>query len=176
MRLVVATLILLTALRTADADRRDDPFSVRKPTLAPLTVAPKPPDPFSQRTPASRPVPIDEDCDCDVVDRGGPRRRNAVLVAAGGVALWAASGTLSYYTHERYKEAVARGPEGYTEARRWQRTAQIYGTGLFLAGTVAIGASIYLYVTAPAKVVRERTGVTPSITNQGVGLVVSGGF
>ena len=104
-------------------------------------------------------------------DPGKGRRRLAYIVGAGGVVLWGITLAYGLVVRDRYETEGGKynGPNGYDDAKNDLRYK---GTGLFIAGTLAVGAAIVLYVTAP-KPYRERmeqAHVTPIVTPDQVGL------
>jgi hypothetical protein len=111
-------------------------------------------------------------------DPGKARRRLSYAVGAGGIVLWGATLAYGLVVRSRYeKEGDGHydGPNGYDEAKDDLRYK---GTGLFIAGTLAVGAAIVLYVTAP-KPYRERleqARVLPIVTPDGAGVGFSTTF
>ncbi len=87
-------------------------------------------------------------------DPGKGRRRISYIVGAGGVVLWGVTIAYGRNVRGKYEDGKSPydGPDGFTKARDDLR---YIGTGLFAAGTVAVGVAIVLYVTAP-KPYRER--------------------
>ncbi len=88
-------------------------------------------------------------------DPGKGRRRLAYVVGAAGVVIYGVTLTYSLVVRARYNDTNDGhydGMNGYDNAKSDLRR---YGTGLFVAGTAAVGAAIALYVTAP-KPYRER--------------------
>ena len=104
-------------------------------------------------------------------DPGKGRRRLAYVVGAGGVVLWGITLAYGLVVRDRYEtidDGHYEGPTGYDDAKRDLR---VVGTGLFIAGTAAVGAAIVLYVMAP-KPYRERmeqATITPIVTPDQVG-------
>jgi hypothetical protein len=143
-------------------------------------------DPFEIRNPVpdapSRASSSDREPTVELVDPGYAQRRNGVLVAAGGGAFIGASALLSYAMSVRFDAALARleagdDPQRATDdALRAQRIARNWGTGLFVAGAVAVGVGAYLYLSAPMKIRRERVVVVPAIDSNGAGFAIAGGF
>jgi hypothetical protein len=115
-----------------------------------------------------------------VIDEGRTRRLIAIATAGGGGALWLASGGLSWYERDqsgRYAAAArANDPIAITKANQAQRVAEIWGTGLFTAGAVALATAGYLYLTAPQKRVVEQAAFLPVVTSGGVGIAATGTF
>jgi tetratricopeptide (TPR) repeat protein len=104
-------------------------------------------------------------------DPGKGRRRLAYVVGAGGVVLWGITLAYGLAVRDRYETegGAYSGPNGYDEAKDDLR---FKGTGLFIGGTLAVGAAIVLYVTAP-KPYRERmeqAHVVPLVTPDSAGL------
>ena len=104
-------------------------------------------------------------------DPGKGRRRLAYVVGAGGAVLYGVTLAYGLVVRDRYKtdnDGHYDGPTGYDDAKHDLR---VYGTGLFVAGTAAVGAAIVLYVMAP-KPYRERmeqATITPVVTPDQVG-------
>jgi hypothetical protein len=121
-------------------------------------------------------LPASED-----LDPGRPRRQVAKWIALGGVGLYAASLGLSVYERVQYDKYVVRDANGgltatdAMAANRARDIARYYGTGLFVAGTAALGVAAYMYLTAPPEVVR-RTIVTPTASGDQVGVSLLGSF
>jgi hypothetical protein len=122
-----------------------------------------------------------------VIDVGKPMRMRAGWVALGGVALVLGSAGLSLYEKHEYDAAKPRlvfdssgrpaSPDAYAAFVRMNNaswTTKYYGTGLFAAGTVALGVAGYLY--ARGKIVVRRTIVAPALTPDRVGVVVAHRF
>jgi tetratricopeptide (TPR) repeat protein len=104
-------------------------------------------------------------------DPGTGRRRLAYAVGAGGIALWGAALAYSLVVRDRYDSpgGVYGGATGYDDAKFDLRYK---GTGIFIAGTAAVGAAVYLYLSA-AKPYRERSDqarITPIVSPGQVGL------
>lgn len=162
MRSVLWFVVVGMSLSTAHAD----PFAVRNP-LPPTTRTDEP----SEDSP-----------DVSVLDPGKSQRHTGAWVAAGGGAMLAASGALSFYMRSRYDAALDRVQSGdnlrgaIAEADHARNTARVWGTTLFAGGLAAIGVGAYLYFTAPIKIRRERVSVVPSIESDGVGITLTGGF
>ncbi len=136
-----------------------------------------------------------------VVDRGAARRRNAYILAGGGVAMWAASGIISWWAKSKYDNYASGGmaitgpnddPGGFcgTEApandctvaeatdgaNHYQSIARWVGTPIFIAGSLAIGGAIVMYVTAPDKERIDQTVFTPVVSPNEVGFALSRRF
>ena len=112
-------------------------------------------------------------------DPGKGRRRLAVIVGVGGVVLYGITLTYGLVVRSRYNtvgDGHYEDPEtGFDDAERDLRWK---GTGLFVAGTAAIGAAVVLWLTAP-KPYRERieqARVLPIVTPDGVGVGYTGSF
>jgi tetratricopeptide (TPR) repeat protein len=131
----------------------------------------------------------------EIVDRGATRRKIALVVAGGGVALMGVAGLLSYFAGQEYKKCADNGmlrlnmngtvvsscPESEPQAavdyaNKYQQRAQWVGTGLFIGGVVAVGVAGFLYFTAPDKERVERTVFTPVVSPTDVGFAVSRSF
>jgi hypothetical protein len=130
-----------------------------------------------------------------VVDRGAGRRKAAIYTAIGGGALLAASGVVSGIAKLRYRDCVAKDGtltpntaaspsecpgtndlEATNYANDQQRLARRWGTGFFIAGSIAISIAAVLYFTAPEKERIDRTVFTPTLGPDQIGFAVSGGF
>jgi len=81
--------------------------------------------------------------------------------------------------HERsiYRQHVnPNGPISYADAvaaNDAHNVARFYGTGLFLAGTIALGTAAYLYFSAPNE---RHTIISPAVSNDQAGVVFAGSF
>ena len=111
-------------------------------------------------------------------DPGKGRRRLAYIVGASGVVIWGITLAYGLIVRNRYEDTTDdyyTGANGFDEAEydlRWK------GTGLFLAGTAAVGAAVYLYITAP-KPYRERieqARITPVLSPDHIGVGYGGRF
>ncbi len=131
-----------------------------------------------------------------VVDPGAGRRKAAIITAAAGGALMIASGVLSYLAMKEYEKCARNGkidfdddgifpepscPETEAQAavdyaNKYQERAYYWGTGLFVAGAVAVGVAGFLYFTAPEKERIDRTVFAPMVSPTDIGVSVSGGF
>lgn len=121
-----------------------------------------------------------------VVDKGKPRKRAALYTAIGGGVLWVASVVVAYEEKSRWSrvsgladmqsKGTAPGHDAIDTANDAKRVAQIYGTGLFIAGAVAITAAGYLYFTAPSREVIDQTVWVPTVSPDGAGLAAVGRF
>ncbi|HEY5949318.1 MAG TPA: hypothetical protein VIV40_27680 [Kofleriaceae bacterium] len=133
-----------------------------------------------------------------IVDRGAGRRKAAIFVAAGGVVLWGASAGISIWAKGKYDKYADNGAAitgqmdggkycsdpvmGCTEAEarkaanHYQAIARWVATPIFVAGALAIGGAVVLYVTAPEKERIDRTVFTPVVTPDQVGFALSRGF
>lgn len=150
---------------------RADPFDVRNPVpdAPPSTTTI---DPF-----ATKPV--------EILDPGYSQRRLGVGFAIGGGVFLAGSLVLSRAMARRYDAALDRldhldagdsPASAIDDANHAQHVAKVWGTTLFAAGTLALGASLVLYVTAPAKIRREQLVIAPAVDRDGAGVAISGGF
>ena len=126
---------------------------------------------------ALRLVPGD---DTVVLDPGRARRRAALYAAIGGGVLVLGSGVIGWderriadHDAPAAMAGDARAAQA-TENARW--TARYWGTGLFVGGTLALGAAAYLYFTAPAKEKVERVVIAPAIGPTQLGLAARGWF
>jgi len=129
-----------------------------------------------------------------IVDRGAGRRKAAIFIAAGGVLLWGASAGISYWAKGKYddyaKDGMARtgqtadmcSPGGCTldestkAANHYQNIARWGATPIFVAGALAIGGAVILYVTAPDKERIDQTVFTPIVTPNDVGFALTRSF
>ena len=111
-------------------------------------------------------------------DPGKGRRRLAYIVGAGGVVIWGITLAYGLVVRSRYEDTTDeyyKGSTGFDDAEydlRWK------GTGLFLAGSAAVGAAVYLYLTAP-KPYRERADqarITPVLSPDHIGVGYGGRF
>ena len=109
-------------------------------------------------------------------DPGKSRRRISYIVGAGGVLLWGATLTYGLVVRSRYNDLDDGHYDGETGFDDAKRDLRRNATGLFVAGTAAVGAAVYLYFTAP-KAYRERPQVvTPMVSPDHVGIGYSGSF
>jgi hypothetical protein len=133
-----------------------------------------------------------------VVDPGASRRRNAYILAGSGVAMWAASGVISWWAKGKYDNYAKDGAPitGQQDGGKWctdptigctrdqatdaanhyQTIARWVATPIFIAGSLAIGGAIVMYVTAPDKERIDQTVFRPVVTPDQVGFAISGGF
>lgn len=129
-----------------------------------------------------------------VIDRGKTRRHAAIYTAIAGGALWVASGVVGLVEksqYDKYKADAAAGTGGggmdcedpnlvastpLGKACAARHTASTWGTGLFIAGAVAVAAGAVIYFTAPQPEKLEQTVFTPTIDRNGFGVAVSGRF
>jgi hypothetical protein len=130
-----------------------------------------------------------------VVDPGAGRRRTAYILAGSGVVLWAASGLISWRSKVAYDKYAMDGvpitgqqdggnwckdlvagctdPEARKAANYYQGIARWVATPIFVAGSLAIGGAIVLYVTAPDKERIDQTVFRPVVTPESVGFSIS---
>lgn len=117
-------------------------------------------------------VPVRIDVTRDLV-RPGPashRKRNAILLGAGGAALLGASlGTALYWKHQ------GDAADSQDAADSAQTKITYVSNGLFVAGVAAVGVATYLYFSAP-KTETPRTALAPFITGDQAGFAVTGSF
>ena len=115
-----------------------------------------------------------------VKDPGKGRRRAAIFVASGGVALMIASGGLSWYERSIWKDHQMacnnHDPTAIAICNHAHDVAHVYGTGLFVAGSVAVAAAAFLYFTTPAPEVIDQTVWLPTVSPDGVGFAAVGRF
>lgn len=106
-----------------------------------------------------------------LVDAGKGRRRLAYIVGAGGVVLYGVTLGYGLLVRSRYNDQNDGHYDGTGGFKRAEDDLKFKGTGLFIAGTAAVGAAIVLYLTAP-KPYRERREqvVTPIVTPDQVGV------
>lgn len=103
-------------------------------------------------------------------DPGKGRRRLAYIVGAGGVALWGITLAYGLVVRDRYEtmnDGHYDSATGYDDAKSDLRYK---GTGLFIAGTLAVGAAIAIYVTAPKIERTDQARVVPLVTPDGAGI------
>ena len=104
-----------------------------------------------------------------MVDPGKGRRRLAYIVGAGGVVVWGITLTYGLVVRNRYEttnDGHYEGSDGYDNAKHDLR---VYGTGLFVVGTAAVGAAVVLYLTAPKAYRERREAFLPVVTPDQVG-------
>jgi tetratricopeptide (TPR) repeat protein len=134
-----------------------------------------------------------------VVDPGAGRRKAAIITASAGSALLVGSLVVSLVAQSRYgrcakdgdllsltvpdadgdlrSSSCPAGDQAATDyANKYQRLAQVWGTSLFVAGSVTVAVAAYLYFTAPEKERVDRTVFMPSIGPDQVGFAISRGF
>jgi tetratricopeptide (TPR) repeat protein len=118
----------------------------------------------------------------NVIDRGRGRRRTALYLAIGGGVLWIASGSYSLWQKSVYDDNVTMGmpraniPNAAQNANAAQHNARLYGTGLFVAGSVAITIGAILYFTAPQRERIDQTVFIPTLGPDQVGFAATGSF
>jgi len=105
-----------------------------------------------------------------VVDDGAARRTAATWTLVGAGALFAGSIALSLHERSVYDSAVAR--QDAPAANHAVLVTRYAGTGLAVAGGLAIGVALYLRATAPEK----HTIIAPAVASDSVGAVISGSF
>lgn len=116
-----------------------------------------------------------------IVDRGRGRRRTALYLAIGGGVLWGASAVVSGWAKSKYNSAnaifvITQSPEDASKVNHYKDIARYYGTGLFVAGAVAIGVGAMLYFTAPQRERVDQTVFVPTIGPDQLGFAASGSF
>lgn len=116
------------------------------------------------------PVPVVEKVYVDV-DRGRPHRIVAYSLAGAGLVLWGASIAVSLSAKDKSESSEL--PDDRHDA---QQLARFGGTGLFIAGTAAIAAGVFVYLRAPGVERVERTAIAPAVGADQVGLVVRGAW
>ncbi|HEY5928437.1 MAG TPA: hypothetical protein VIV11_42415 [Kofleriaceae bacterium] len=143
-------------------------------------------------------VELVEGDDSVVVDRGAGRRRLAYVVAGGGLVLWSVSTGISWWAKKKYdvyasdgmpitgakddgkycsdRDAGCTFDEATTGANHYQFIARWVATPIFVAGALAIGGAIAIYVTAPEKERIDRTVFTPVVSPTEAGFVLSRAF
>jgi hypothetical protein len=102
-----------------------------------------------------------------VIDRGVTQRRYAYLAFGGGAALYVASATLSLVGKSKYD--ATDHPDTY---QHWRNVVRFGGSSLFIAGSAAIAAGVYLYVKAP----RAERVIAPTIEPDQLGVAYAGSF
>jgi hypothetical protein len=149
-------------------------------------------------------IDLVEGTDSVIVDRGAGRRRASIIMGSSGVALMIASGAISYWAKRKYDGYAANGmvrpigigdpkdqvmdkgnrcgsdgcthDEATDAANHYQTIARWVGTPIFVAGAVALGGAIVLYVTAPEKERIDRTVFTPVVSPNEVGFALTRPF
>lgn len=136
-----------------------------------------------------------------IVDAGRTKRHVAYYTAAAGGALLLADAVVGLYAYHEYHGAffandsgcdkdptgckdpsgpVAQTALGVKSAIKQtsdaQHVAGTWGTGLFIAGALAIAAATTLYLTAPEPEKIEQTVFVPVVSPDGGGLAVVGRF
>jgi hypothetical protein len=128
-----------------------------------------------------------------VIDNGRGRRRAAIYTAIGGGALWVVDGILALHWRSVYndnKNDAMNGVGGggtscsnvtdpntaLGRACGARDAAHVWGSGLFIAGAVAIAGASVLYFTAPQPEKIDQTVWTPTVDRHGIGVAVSGRF
>jgi hypothetical protein len=105
-----------------------------------------------------------------VVEDGSARRTAALWTLVGAGGLLATSVALSLHERSEYHDALAR--QDVSAANHAVMVTRYAGTGLFVAGGVALGVALYLRATAPEK----HTIIAPAVAPDSVGAVLSGSF
>jgi hypothetical protein len=107
---------------------------------------------------------------------GGRRRRIAAYLAIGSGAVLASSLGLTLYEKHVYNDNKAAAQMGdmaaLDKAHNATEVARDYGTGLAIAGVVAGGIAVYLWVSAPD----GEPMVAPAIAPGQAGAVITGRF
>ncbi len=116
-----------------------------------------------------------------IVDRGAGRRRAALFLAIGGGVLWGATGGISVWAKRKYDRYADQCVPSCTQAQadsgnRYQIVARWVATPIFVAGTLAVGSAIYLYVTAPEKERIDHTVIAPVVGPDRIGFALSREF
>lgn len=106
-------------------------------------------------------------------DPGRGSKIAAIVLVGSGVVLWSAAFGYSFYAKGKYESA--KDANEAADANEYKDKARIYGTSLFVAGTVAFGVAAAVYFTRP-RASDTRTAVLPMLSGDSVGLAVSGGF
>ena len=124
-------------------------------------------------------------------DPGKSRKLLAYGVAGGGVVMVGVSTVLTLTAKSKYDDALKSHCMGATDmcdmtgldATHSARTRANIGTGFFIAGLAAVGAGAFLYFTAPRHHADTESAepesafyVAPTLSSDGGGLVVGGGF
>jgi hypothetical protein len=165
----LAVAIVVVSVMNVRASADPDPFATPNAVPSSRGVVPEPkPD-----------TKIESLTTCVEVDRGKPRRRMAKWIAGAGGALELASFGLGMYEQGRYKDATRNlyvNENAVAIANDARNITRYYVTGVFLAGTAALGVAAYLYFTAPPKEALTRTVVVPSVAPDQLGFAIAGGF
>ncbi|MBA3502722.1 MAG: hypothetical protein M4D80_39990 [Myxococcota bacterium] len=111
-----------------------------------------------------------------VSDPGKGRRRLAYVVGAGGVVLWGASLAYGLVVRSRYEDTMDEHYQGAGGFKDAKSDLQWKATSVFVAGSAAIGAAIYLYVTAPKYRDGDQARITPVLAPDHVGFGYGGTF
>lgn len=107
------------------------------------------------------------------IDRGAGRRRAALFIGGGGIAALAFTGVYGIVQKGKFDDAEGDP----TQQKRIKDQVRYVGTGVFIVGAGLIGAAAFLYFTADGKEqVSDGTAFAPVITNDQLGLAVSGSF
>jgi hypothetical protein len=133
------------------------------------------------------------------IDRGAKRRKIAIATAIGGVVLWGVAIGYGEYEKSKYCDLVDGGPcqidksmpvdsQGKQpahlknpagdakQANDLIDNASRYGTGIFVAGAVAIGVAAVVYFTAPQPEKIDQTVFVPTFDRDSAGFALSGHF
>lgn len=114
--------------------------------------------------------------DTAAADPGRVRRHAALFTAAAGGVLVLGSGVIGWNERKIARANTAAAEQGNVTAERAtahaQWVARYWGTGLFAAGALAIGAAAYVYFTAPGKERVVRAVVAPGA----LGVSIEGAF
>lgn len=118
-------------------------------------------------------IDLTEDAVPVFIDRGAGRRKAALFIGAGGIAALAFTGVYGIVQKGKFDDA-AGDP---TQQKRIKDQVRYVGTGVFIVGAGLVGAAAFLYFTADGKEqVSDGTAFAPVITNDQLGLAVSGRF
>jgi hypothetical protein len=160
---VVATAAKLTFRKEIDVSGKGGDTVVVTFGITPPPPTPEPPRP-QPPTPETPTVRVEHD----------GRRAASLYVAIGGGALFAGSLGLTLYEKHVYNDnkAAALGGDSAALDKTQHATdiARDYGTGLAIGGLLAVGAAVYLYLTA------SETVVVPAIAPGQAGAVFTRRF
>jgi len=161
MRSLIAALV---ALSLSPAISAADPFATRRPPPAAVID-----EPAAAPEPRERIVVVNTPCNCEV-DGDISRLTAARITGATGIALGLSVLALGVYERDRYNAANERGD--YKTADEARDILRYGGTGMFVAGAVSLGVSVYLYATMPER----RTIVAPMASRDQLGVALAHSF
>jgi len=105
-----------------------------------------------------------------VIDRGKNRRLLAYGLGAGGLGL-----EVWMVIYNLHKKDLGEGDP--MNAQKYKDDIRYKGTALFAGGALAVGAAVYLYITAPGKETLDQTArLAPVIGPDQLGMAFGGRF